>query len=299
MTGIGNWLNENTPGFDDQAAPENNKLIEAGTDYREEYFNETLFPFSKIGLKKDDKGVLEVLGGTVAGDAWTAYSDLRSAKIADAVFGAIGVGLDIEEAVTDPFGFVGSQIAGWMLEHLDVYRKTLDALAGSPGMVEAYSKTWNNIAGKLVEVSGDWKTGLEKDIATWTGASGDAYRAKATELIDHISAAGGVAASMGETMNQTAAIVKAVRTLVGDIVASLVGALIAYTIELACTLGGATPAVIAQVMGRFARDGFKIATLLTKMGEAFTDLSGFAKVIGDAIVKLLTPSENQQQPAPA
>ncbi|MFE7798759.1 hypothetical protein [Nocardia sp. NPDC057440] len=105
---------------------------------------------------------------------------------------------------------------------------------------------------------------------------------------------------MGETMNQTAAIVKAVRTLVGDIVASLVGALIAYTIELACTLGGATPAVIAQVMGRFARDGFKIATLLTKMGTAFTDLAGFAKVIGDAIVKLLTPSENaQQQPAPA
>ncbi|MFQ6396704.1 hypothetical protein ACLMAJ_24980 [Nocardia sp. KC 131] len=298
MTEVGKWINENTPGFDDQAAPENNKLIESGTDYRDEYFNETLFPFHNIGLKKDGKGVLEVLGGTVAGDAWTAYSDLRSANIADAIFGGIGVGLDIEEAVTDPFGFVGSQIAGWMLEHLDVYRKTLDALAGSPDMVGAYAKTWTNIATELVKVSTEWKTGVEQDISTWTGASGDAYRAKATDLIDHTSAAGGVAAAMGETMTKTATIVKAVRTLVGDIVASLVGALIAYTIELACTLGAATPAVIAQVMGRFARDGFKIATLLAKMGDAFKDLSGFAKVIGDAIVKLLTPSENEQ-PAPA
>jgi len=46
--------------------------------------------------------------------------------------------------------------------------------------------------------------------------------------------------------------------------------------------------VIAQVYGRFVRDGFKIVTLLARMGEAFTDLAGSAKGVGDVTVKLVS-----------
>ncbi|WP_280445184.1 hypothetical protein [Nocardia brasiliensis] len=293
-TRVGNYLNENMlgVGLDDAAKPENNDLIADGTDYREVYFQETLFPFSKIGLTKDDEtGVLEVLKGTIAGDAWEAYANVRGANLLDGILGAGGVGLDIEEAVTDPFGFVGSQIAGWMLQHVEPYRKVLDGLAGSPDMVKAYAKSWENIATALTGVSTDWQAALQADTASWNGAAADAYRARAAEMTDHINAAGGVAASMSEVIGKAQKIVEAIRNLVADILASLAGALIGYTIELALSLGAAGPLVAAQVLQRIGRDGLKITKLLADLRSALADLMPYVQQIGGVILKLLQPKD--------
>ncbi|MFI7000908.1 hypothetical protein [Nocardia sp. NPDC050175] len=292
-TQIGKYINENMlgVGLDDDAKPENNDLIADGTDFREEYFQETLFPFHHVGLSTDENGVPEILKGTTAGDAWQTYVDLQGANLLDGLLGGGGVGLDVEEMFTDPFGYVGSQIAGWMLEHVEPYRKVVDGLAGNADMVKAYADSWANISKALTGVSTDWQTAVQTDTAKWTGAAADAYRNRATEMTDHINAAGGVAASMSEVIAKTKEIVGAIRGLVGDILASLAGALIAYTLELALTLGAAGPLVAAEVLQRIGRDGLKITKLLAELRGALTDLMPYVQQIGGVILKLLAPKE--------
>ncbi|MEU4345171.1 hypothetical protein AB0H00_28605 [Nocardia sp. NPDC023852] len=295
-TGIGNWLNENTPGFDDRPKPKNNPLIAEHTDYREEYFQEDVFFLSNVGLAKDNEtGVPGVVKGTIAGDAWETYSNLRKGDTLNAITGGIALGVTLKDVPGDPFGFVGDQIAGWMLTHAEYYRKILDGLAGNGEMVKGYSDTWMNISKALTDMSGTWKTGLERDIATWTGSAGDSYRNRAAELTDKVLAAGGVAASLGATMKTASEIVAVYRKLVQDILTSLAGALIGYTFELTVTALAATPHVIYSVLARFARDGLKISMLLRDMADAFTDLNTLTGAVTAVISALLGPEE--QQPA--
>ncbi|MFC9895444.1 hypothetical protein ACFVMC_17320 [Nocardia sp. NPDC127579] len=303
MTAIGNWLNENSPGFNDVEKPENNRLLEGAknTDYREEYFQETLFGYSNIGLNKDEEtGVPGVLDGTIAGDAWEVFGNLSSASILTSATGTISVVVTAVDAFYDPFGFVGDQIAGWMLSHFEPFRKTLDAMAGNGDMVDGYATIWSNIGEELTKMAESWKTGLTNDISTWTGKAGDAYKATATELIDKIAAAGGVSASLGKAMTLCGELVTAFREAVETIVGSLLGALIGYTIELAVTLGAATPHVVSAVLARLARDAVKISMLLTKMAQAFTDtqmLTAALDAIIAAITNYVSGEEEQAQPA--
>ncbi|UAK32368.1 hypothetical protein K8O92_32595 [Nocardia asteroides] len=168
-TTIGDWLNENTPGFDDRKKAENTPLIAERTDYREEYFQETVFWMHDIGLKQDQETRLPgILSGTIAGDAWEAYANFLNAKTFEAITRGIAVGATVADAGLDPFGFVGDQIAGWMLTHVEPYRKVLDALAGNDKMVGAYSESWNRIAKELADMSTTWQAGLEADIAMST-----------------------------------------------------------------------------------------------------------------------------------
>ncbi|MEU2254413.1 hypothetical protein ABZ540_14725 [Nocardia xishanensis] len=296
-TQIGNWFNEHTAGFDDEKKPADNPLIANGTDYREEYFQESVFFLSDVGLKQDEETKLPgFLNGTIAGDAWEAYANFRNGKTLEAITGGVAAGVTAFDAVKDPFGFAGEQIAGWMLTHAEPYRKVLDALAGNDEMVKAYSESWTNIANELTSVSETWKTSLDQDIATWTGSAGDSYRNHATDMIDQVLGAGGVAASLGEAMQIVADIVKVFRKMVQDILASLLGALIGYTIELALTLGGGTAHVIASVYGRFARDGFKISMLLVEMASAFKDVNTLMQAVMGVIDALLG-KQNQPQTA--
>ncbi|MGK8508630.1 hypothetical protein ACRS5S_11380 [Nocardia asiatica] len=292
-TTIGDWLNENTPGFDDRKKPENNPLIAEGTDYREEYFQETVFWMHDIGLKQDEETRLPgILSGTIAGDAWEAYANFRNAKTFEAITGGVAFSATVADAVFDPFGFVGDQIAGWMLTHVEPYRKVLDGLAGNSKMVEAYSASWSRIAAELTDMSREWQAGLDADIATWTGSAGDAYRSRATDLIDQIAGAGGVAATLGEIMDTLSKIVKAFRKMVQDILTSLAGALIGYSIELAASLGTAGPHVAAAVIARIGRDGLKISKLLLDMASAFKDVQTLTQAIA-AVIYALLGKENQ------
>lgn len=292
-TQIGKYINENvlTVGLNDAPKPENNPLIVGNSDFRDEYFQETLFPYHNVGLSKDENGVLEILKGTTAGDAWQAYSDLKGAKTLDAALGGVKLGLDAHEAFTDPFGYVGGQIAGWMFEHIEPYRKVLDGLAGNPDMVEAYADSWGEISKALTGLTGDWQKALQTETADWTGAAADAYRRRATEMTDHINAAGGVAASMSELLSKAKEIVGAIRGLIGDICASLAGALVAYTLELVLSAGAAGPYVAAAVLQRIGRDGVKITALLIKLRKALADLMPYVQQIGGVILKLLEPKE--------
>ncbi|TLG08680.1 hypothetical protein FEK35_17150 [Nocardia cyriacigeorgica] len=298
-TPYGTWINEHTPGFDDAAAPKN-PLIADGTDYRDEYFAETNFMFSNVGFEGKD-GPWGVLEGTVAADAWKIVTNVRKGEIVDAVFSGISTGTTVVGAIGDPFGFVGGQIAAWMLEHVEPLRKSFDALWGNPDMIEAYSETWKNISTELTEICSAWRSAVDSEVAEWNGLAAQAYRARVATASDQLGGAAGVAAALAATVEKTAKIVEAVRTLVAEILTALAGALIGYTIELAISLGTAAPFVAAQAMFRISTETVKVSVLMASLLEALRDLTPYKVALGTIITELLGTEEPgaELQAAPA
>jgi hypothetical protein len=292
---VGDWLNESLPGMGDEAAPEGNPLIAEGTNFREQYFQETLFTFSNIGTAGEE-GPWGVLEGTLAYDAWKVVSDFNKGEGLDAAFGLVDAGITVVAAWADPFGFAGSQIAGWMLDHCEYLRRTFDALAGNPEMVEAYAQTWTKIAEELTAIGGDWQTSIDQDIAAWSGETAIAYRNYAATSIDHIKAAGAAAAGLAAMTEKASKIVEAVRTMVYDILVALAGALIGWTIELGLTLGTAAPVVAFAAVSRITAESVRISVLVAKLGKALTDMAPFRDALLTIVEELGSPAE---APAPA
>ncbi|MEV3962674.1 hypothetical protein AB0M34_17520 [Nocardia sp. NPDC050193] len=253
--------------FDD-AAPPDNDFIDDESHHSNAYSQEDVSWLSNVGLEGDEEtGGLGVLKGTVAGDAWDIYGNLRSDNTGEAVFGAAGVVGTAVEAVKDPFGFAGTQVAKWMLEHIEPLRQAYEELSGNPTIVEAYSSSWQAISTELSTTKAQWQRTIETDINTWSGSAGDAYRNHAAEVLTAIDTAAAAAAALGELMDKASKIIAIVRDLVRDIIAALLGAAIGYTIELAVTAGAAAGHVIASFLAKLAKSSLDTMTYLKKLND--------------------------------
>ncbi|MEV0364238.1 hypothetical protein [Nocardia fusca] len=269
--------------FDD-AAPPDNELIDDESHYSNAYFQEDVSWLSNVGLEGDEEtGGLGVLKGTVAGDAWDIYGNLRNDNSGEAAFGVAGVAATAVEAVKDPFGFAGTQVAKWMLEHIEPLRQAYEELTGNPAIVEAYSKSWHAISTELTTTRSQWQRTLETDINTWSGSAGDAYRKHAEEVLTAIDTAAAAAAALGELMDKTSKIIAIVRDLVRDIIAALLGAAIGYTIELAVTAGAAAGHVIASFLAKLAKSSLDTMTYLKKLNDVIWSFGTYSEPLAKAL----------------
>ncbi|MET9210877.1 MULTISPECIES: WXG100 family type VII secretion target [unclassified Nocardia] len=290
-------------GFDDPKAPANG-LLASGVDSNQAYYQEDVALLYNVGLNGDQKtGTPGVLKGTIAGDAWDVYGNFASGQVDAAMLGILGLAgsvMEVAYKVLDPFAFIGSQVAKWILDHVEFMRNALDELAGNPDIVEAYAKSWTKISTELTAVAADWKSSVEQDIDDWQGASGQQYRVSASSLIDQIDAASGIAATMGKSMESVSKAVDVVRTLVRDVLANLIGAAIGWTIELIATSGAAAAHVIPAALRRIARDTLTVSDMLGDLKKVFTDIKTLMEPIGK-VGAILTGGSglNQEQPQPA
>ncbi|WP_327149705.1 hypothetical protein [Nocardia sp. NBC_01329] len=253
--------------FDD-AAPPANELIDNSSHHSNTYFQEDVSWLSNVGLEGDQKtGGLGVLKGTAAGDAWDIYGNLRNADYGAAVFGAAGLSASVADAVKDPFGFAGTQIAKWMLEHIEPLRQAYEELSGNPTIVEGYMRSWQEISNELSTMKNNWLSTIEKDISTWSGSAGDAYRSHTEEVLIGIDTAAAAAASLSKQMELASKVIAIVRDLVRDIIAALLGAAIGYTIELAVTAGAAAGHVIASFLAKLAKSSLDTMNYLKKLKD--------------------------------
>lgn len=272
--------------FDD-AAPPGNELVDKDSHYSNTYFQEDVSWLSDVGLEGDQKtGGLGVLKGTIAGDAWDIYGNLRNADYGEALFGVAGVGASVADAIKDPFGFAGTQVAKWMLEHIEPLRQAYEELSGNPTIVEAYTKSWQEISDELSTTKNNWLRTIETDIATWSGSAGDAYRDHAKDVLTAIDTAAAAAAVLSKLMEMVSKFIAIVRDLVRDIIAALLGAAIGYTIELAVTAGAAAGHVIASFLAKLAKSSLDTMTYLKKLKDVICSFDTYreplAKILQNA-----------------
>lgn len=302
-TSVGRFLNEApiNPAnlmFDDAEAPEGNELIDAGADYRNEYYQEDLFLNSDIGTPTGPDGEepanAGILTGTVLGDGFETYHLFKSGEQLEAIVKGISIAataMDLGKAIgsgnyLDPFGWLGGQIMSWMLEHVEPMRKTLDALAGNPDMVGAYTNSWKEIATRLTEVAAGWAQSVESGTKEWVGDAADAYRAKAAEQVDRIGGWSANATVLSLLNEQLGKLVDTVRGLISGILSALAEVLVEVTIILLASAGTGAVAATARAMFGISSASLKISTVLADLAKAVFDLKELGTAAAQAIATI-------------
>ncbi|MBB4686185.1 hypothetical protein [Amycolatopsis jiangsuensis] len=233
-------------------------------------------------------------GGFVEGDGWekgiTAIeageeigTGIKSGDWVETGLGVAAAGLDVVSAAFDPIGYVAGQLASWMMEHLEPLRKALHGLTGEPNMVKGYAASWENISTEMGKVSQEYLKQAEQDTSSWTGGAAAKYRSHAHHVANLAQATAGAADSIKTAAEMASELVAGVRTMVRDVISSLVGYLVSLVAEEACSLGLATPVVVAQGVSEIGRAAAKVANFLIKLGRSISKLAPLLIALRDVL----------------
>ncbi|NLG55965.1 MAG: hypothetical protein GX542_10025 [Rhodococcus sp.] len=227
-----------------------NPLVDQGSDKRNNY-EDGLLNDSNLGLPGEG-GTGSLAGITAFEAGWQLGNGIADGDFGAAASGAVGAGLDIAMAASDPIGYVAGQCVTWMLDHIEPAREALDSVAGNPAMVKAYAQSWTNVEEALIAVHGDMTAAVSSGTTGWSGAASDGYRAHATRVADVTGGAAGAAHGIAKLTEGMSEIVGGVRTAIRDLLAMIAGALVSWTAKILLTAGTGTPLVVAEAVARIA-----------------------------------------------
>ncbi|ATY14702.1 hypothetical protein CU254_33015 [Amycolatopsis sp. AA4] len=219
-----------------------------------------------------------------ATDAWKGIAD------GDWVSGGLGVASlagEIAGAAIDPFGYLMSSVASFLMEHVQPLKDMLDSVAGNPPVIQSYADTWGNVAKALQERQKDLENAVKTGTAEWKGDGADAYRKSAAEAAEAIGGAATVANAIGTVTMIMGQVVAFVRGLVRQLIADLVGKLISWVMEEVFSLGFGTPLVVAQAVTAISKWGEKISELLTKLCETMRRVSPLLGKLAEVFTKII------------
>lgn len=254
-----------------------NPLIDNHTDIHTVYQDPSLLGGGLGTGGGWEKGITAAEAGEEIG-AGIAKGDW--AKVA---LGGVGAGLDLLSAGFDPISYFSGQLTSWMMEHLEPLRKVLHGLTGEPDMVNGYAATWGNISTEMSSVSGHYAAAADATSWFWGGPASDAYRSQAHHLANLTEAAAGAADTLKTAATMAGELVAGIRITVRDAIAALVGYLVDLVVEEACTVGLATPVVVAQGVEEIGRVSVRIGESLTKLGKAISELAGWLVALRDML----------------
>ncbi len=218
--------------------------------------------------------------GTVIDSIQQLCEQIDDGDWASAVLSGAGLLVDVAGAVLDPIGFVAGQLVGWMLEHVEPLRLVLHQLTGNPDMVEGYSRTWRNIADRLVDKGTEYLSAIQDETSSWQGRAADSYRAAAVDTIRRCAAAALNAEALSSAAAKMKDVVDTVRGGVRDILADLAGTLVSCAIEALTGVGAPDAArralqAIAKAMIKTEDLLMKLNLVLAKLGALVVDLVQF------------------------
>ena len=198
-------------------------------------------------------------------DASGLSQAISSGSWVDGGLAALGVGLDALTIVINPVGTLISYGLNWLIEHIKPLTDMFDKLAGDADQIAAFAQTWGNVGQAVNQAASDLSDAVARDIASWTGAAADAYRANITNRINSMKAAATTADGIGTSVRMVGEITGAVRMLVRDMITQAIGDFVQDAAEEVFSLGIGTPAVIAQVTEQVADWADKIANVIRKL----------------------------------
>jgi uncharacterized protein YukE len=176
------------------------------------------------------------------------------------------------------------------VEHVSVLSDALDWLAGDPDQVNAHAQTWRNAAAEQFALAEEYERSVAADLRSWAGKAADAYRNRAVETVDLLTALGKSYETMSVIVAGAGTLVPVVRTLVRDLIAQCVSLLLyripAWSAMEAGSLGLATPYVAAQVGALVARFSTQIARLLHALVNSMSRLATSARQLDDLIATI-------------
>ncbi|OLF07539.1 hypothetical protein BLA60_26830 [Actinophytocola xinjiangensis] len=274
-------------------ATTDNPLVEDGTDLRNNYLQDAN-PFENMGAPSEN-GPGFMAGITAFEAGWAIAEGIDKGDWKIALSGIVAAGLDIAAAALDPIAYVAGQLFSWMLEHIEPARAALHALSGNPDMVKSYAQSWTNIEQEMLKVSDEYRDSVTAGTGGWTGESAEAYRNRGAELAGICGGVAGAAHGIATLTLGMAEVVNGVRTAVRDILSAIAGSLVSWAIEIAASLGTATPLVVAQATSTIARVVAKVAQIMSKLstviGAAISLLVAVRDIV-DGLIRAMNALEN-------
>ncbi|ANN15264.1 hypothetical protein SD37_06080 [Amycolatopsis orientalis] len=223
----------------------------------------------------------------VAESAMDAFNGISNGDWVGGGLGVLSLAGEIASAAIDPFGYLMSSVASFLMEHMQPLKDMLDAVAGDPPVIQSYSETWGNVAKKLEDTQVEFSNTVKNGTSGWTGEAGDQYRKQAAEQAEAISAAATVAGGISTVVMIFGEIVAFVREFIRQLIADAVGKLIAWVMETVFSLGFGTPVVVAQAVTAIAKWAAKIADKLKELCDAMRRVSPLLGKLVDVFEKII------------
>ncbi|NKE59818.1 RHS repeat protein [Lentzea sp. PSKA42] len=208
--------------------------------------------------------------------------DAKEVKVAvesgdwlEAGIGAVTLGADVAACLTDPTAALGMVIeaaVGWLMEHLEPLKEALDKLAGNPEVVKSFGQTWKNVSDRLNAVAEDYTANVTNDLAEWTGAAADAYRAAAADRTDALRTTAETCAGVSSAVTMAGEVVAAVRIMIRDLIAALVSGLIEAVLPPGPGTARAAVKLIRNVLQKVVKLIGKLIRSLSKLAKKLPEL---------------------------
>jgi hypothetical protein len=233
-------------------------------------------------------------GVWLAEDIQTLVDGIGSGSWIDGAIGGFGSTLDTLGLISDPLGTVFQWGVAWLMEHVQPLAAALDSLAGDPAQISAYAQTWRNVAAGLTDAGTGMHDAVGTDLAGWVGAAADAYRQRSGDQTGGLDGLARAARGLALVTEGTGLVVAQVRMMVRDLIANFVSTLLVrlpeWVAAAACTIGLATPWVVAQVsrlVATFATEISRLIRALTTSVERLTPLlRRLAELVGELAAML-------------
>lgn len=220
----------------------------------------------------------------------SSFHDMGKAVDGQDGLGVVSAGaalaLDYVSFVQDPVATLGSAVAGWAMEHIEVLREVLDVLCGDGKQIGERADGWARLSRHLAGRAEELDRAITDVPAVWTGAAAGAYLAAATQQVATLRGLAGDTRELAGLVLDSGVLVGTERALLRDAIADFLGAILsrivlATAVTVATAGAGAVtvPAVVLEIV-RFART---LAVRLEEILGMLEDAAGTAARIGQSL----------------
>ena len=197
----------------------------------------------------------------------------NSSGALDTTLNSIGLAASAFDAVVNPIKTAVSWAVNWIISHIDPLPDMLQQFTGDPEKVEAAALTWERIGEQWTQAAGELEAAVAAGLDAQVCRTLSAYKVQIGSVIETFRSMGDACGFVATCLNILSAMVKIVYDLTREAIGDLIGTFVQSAVEAACTLGVATPAIVAQISATVS----KWVALITSKGKQV--LSGFRQAL--------------------
>ena len=231
-------------------------------------------------------------GAGLLEDIESLNSSLAQGSWLGAGLSTVGAVDDVASGLMNPIATLVSWGAGYLIEHFEPFKQWMDELAGSADQVRAYAQTWTNTA----EAMSAQADSMEADVASLLGGGSgqmiEAARVRCAQTIDALRAGASATSAMSTALGVLAEVVGVVHGLVVSTLSDIIGQLRQAILEEVCSIGFATPLVVAQISTKVTAYSANVMPKITSLTNSAHSLTHMASELSgklDSMAALFTP----------
>ena len=231
-------------------------------------------------------------GAGLLEDIESLNSSLAQGSWLGAGLSTVGAVADVASGLMNPIATLVSWGAGYLIEHFEPFKQWMDELAGSADQVRAHAQTWTNTA----EAMSAQADSMEADVASLLGGGSgqmiEAARVRCAQTIDALRAGVSATSAMSTALGVLAEVVGVVHGLVVSTLSDIIGQLTQAILEEVCSIGFATPLVVAQISTKVTAYSANVMPKITSLTNSAHSLTHMASELSgklDSMAALFTP----------